>query len=71
MMNVLTMTSKMGSQPNVLIQKVTAMMNRVGNNLLIFWGHVMDHGQKVHQHFIKTKEECQPDCNNARIFVLF
>lgn len=31
----------------------------------------MDHGQKVHLHFIKTKEEYQPDCNNAHTFVLF
>jgi hypothetical protein len=31
----------------------------------------MDHGQKVHLHFIKTKEKYQQDSNNAHSFVLF
>jgi hypothetical protein len=65
----------MGSQPKVIIQKVIAMMNIVvgdkWQSYIIFEGHVMDHGQKVHLHFIKTKEKYQQDSNNAHSFVLF
>lgn len=35
-MNGLKKTAKMGSQPKVILQKVTAMMNGVGDNFLIF-----------------------------------
>jgi hypothetical protein len=47
----------MGSEPKVILQKVIAMMNIVvgdkWQSYIIFGGHVMDHGQKVHLHFIK------------------
>lgn len=37
MMIALKKTAKMGSQPEVILQKVTAMMKRVGENFLIFY----------------------------------